>query len=245
MRIVISYAREDRAAVQPPAGAPERAASLDGIPAGDAHPRPRRFRRSAAPVPAAPDDRDRPRHSSAGIPVFLSYPTPHQQAQKAFLDRVVDHLLDRGLEPRTLGVTNYDMDAPLKAIRRLMLESNGLITIAFARHHIASGASRAGADIPGCTETPREDVHLTSPWSQIEPAMAFQVGLPVLILREAGVLAEGVLEQGVLGTYMPLVDLSTPLDDYFDGVEWRHLIARWESQVRAVVEAKGNPPRLF
>jgi len=36
----------------------------------------------------------------------------------------------RGLEPRTLGVTDYDMDAPLKAIRRLMLESNGLITIA-------------------------------------------------------------------------------------------------------------------
>jgi len=39
----------------------------------------------------------------------------------------------RGLEPRTLGVTDYDMDAPLKAIRRLMLESNGLITIAFKR----------------------------------------------------------------------------------------------------------------
>nr|VFJ88362.1 MAG: hypothetical protein BECKLFY1418A_GA0070994_100411 [Candidatus Kentron sp. LFY] len=39
----------------------------------------------------------------------------------------------RGLEPRTLGVTDYDMDAPLKAIRRLMLESNGLITIALRR----------------------------------------------------------------------------------------------------------------
>jgi hypothetical protein len=75
--------------------------------------------------------------------------------------------------------------------------------------------------------------------------MAYQIGLPVLILREAGVLAEGVLEHGVLGTYMPQVDLSQPLNDYFEGNEWRHLIARWEGQVRAVIDAKGNPPRLF
>ena len=30
---------------------------------------------------------------------------------------------------RTLCVTNYDVDAPLTAIRRLMLESNGLLTV--------------------------------------------------------------------------------------------------------------------
>jgi hypothetical protein len=185
------------------------------------------------------------RSTSAGVPIFLSYPKPHLEAQAAFLERVVDYLEERGLEPRTLGVTNYDMDAPLKAIRRLMLESNGLITIAFSRHHIAAGASRAGANMRGSTEAPLHDVYLTSPWSQIEPAMAYQVGLPVLILRERGVVPEGVLEQGVLGTYMPQVDLSQPLDDYFEGNEWRHLITRWEGQVRAVVEAKGNPPRLY
>ena len=65
-----------------------------------------------------------------GVPVFLSYPKPHTNAQEAFVRRVSDGLRDRGLEPKTLGVTEYDMDAPLTAIRRLMLESNGLITIA-------------------------------------------------------------------------------------------------------------------
>lgn len=31
--------------------------------------------------------------------------------------------------------------------------------------------------------------------------MAVQIGLPVLILRESGVVADGILEKGVLGTY--------------------------------------------
>jgi hypothetical protein len=51
----------------------------------------------------------------------------------------VTYLRGRGLEPRTLGVTDYDMDAPMTAIRRLMLESNGLITVAFRRTEVRDG----------------------------------------------------------------------------------------------------------
>lgn len=82
------------------------------------------------------------------IPVFLSYPKPHWARQEAFMARLETSLRGRGLEPRTLGVTDYDMDAPLKAIRRLMLESNGLITVAFRRTLIAEGQSRHRYTIP-------------------------------------------------------------------------------------------------
>ena len=58
--------------------------------------------------------------------VFLSYPKPYLEKQKQFIEKVVSYLENRGLQPRTLGVTDYDMDAPLTAIRRLLLESNGL-----------------------------------------------------------------------------------------------------------------------
>lgn len=57
--------------------------------------------------------------------VFLSYPKPYLEKQKQFIEKVVSYLENRGLQPRTLGVTDYDMDAPLIAIRRLLLESNG------------------------------------------------------------------------------------------------------------------------
>lgn len=68
-----------------------------------------------------------------GSSIFLSYPKPFLKKQEEFVERVTQYLQVRELQPRTLGVTDYDMDAPLTAIRRLMLESNGLVTIAFKR----------------------------------------------------------------------------------------------------------------
>ena len=75
--------------------------------------------------------------------------------------------------------------------------------------------------------------------------MAFQIGLPVLILREKGVLEEGILEKGVLGTYMPEFCLEEPSNKYLDTPEWSQLIRKWEAQVGAVVETIGNPPKLY
>ena len=43
--------------------------------------------------------------------VFLSYPKPYLEKQKQFIEKVVSYLENRGLQPRTLGVTDYDMDA--------------------------------------------------------------------------------------------------------------------------------------
>lgn len=184
---------------------------------------------------------ERPR---AGISIFLSYPKPWRADQEEFIDRVQTYLEGRGFAYRTLGVTDYDMDAPLKAIRRLMLESNGLITIAFGRIHVEQGARKRRNADSTLGEEPLADVWLTTPWAHIEPAMAYQLGLPVLISREAGVMADGVLEQGVLGTYMPEVDLAN-MDQYFSGEAWKHVIGKWEGYVRAVVETKGSPPRLY
>ncbi len=105
------------------------------------------------------------------IPVFLSYPQPHLSVQIDFIQGIEKYLQKRGLEPRTLGVTDYDMDAPLKAIRRLMLESNGLVTIAFKRTYIAQAEVRKGANTPDSKQTIIEDsgcrahtAKLNQPW---------------------------------------------------------------------------------
>lgn len=179
------------------------------------------------------------------IPVFLSYPKPHLKKQQEFIDRLESYVRGRGLEPRTLGVTDYDMDVPLKAIRRLMIESNGLITIAFRRTKILDATVKPTPDLPHAREATIKDVWLTSPWSQIEPAMAYQLGLPVLILRECGVVAEGLLEKGIVGTYMPEFSLEEPMPDYLTSLEWGDLIGKWEGFVRSVIDKKGSPPKLF
>jgi hypothetical protein len=46
------------------------------------------------------------------ISVFLSYPKPCFDRQQLFVSRIMDYLHQRGFAPRTLGVTDYDMDAP-------------------------------------------------------------------------------------------------------------------------------------
>lgn len=179
------------------------------------------------------------------IPIFLSYPKPCFGNQGAFVDRIRTVLDQRGFAGRTLGVTDYDMDAPMKAIRRLMIESNGLITVAFRRTFIEKGTARFRTDVQTLSQTPIDGKWLTTPWAHIEPAMAYQLGLPVLIFRENGVLDDGILERGIVGSYMPEFDLSGSMDDYFASNEWGGIIGKWEGYVRAVVESKGNPPRLY
>lgn len=75
--------------------------------------------------------------------------------------------------------------------------------------------------------------------------MAYQLGLPVLILRERGVLDDGILERGIVGLYMPEFDLEQPLDAYFASPEWNGIIGKWEFNVRSVVDKKSAPPRLY
>ncbi len=177
------------------------------------------------------------------ISVFLSYPKPFNSKQEKFIENVEQYLQSRGFEPRTLGVTDYDMAEPLTAIRRLMLESNGLLTIAFRRIFIKKGTGKPNSDI-GEKEYDLSNKWMTSPYCQIEPAMAFQIGLPILILREKGVIADGILERGVTGTYLPEFDLEKK-DSYFEQHEWQQIIGKWEGFVRKVVETKGNPPKLY
>lgn len=179
------------------------------------------------------------------IPVFLSYPKPCFEAQQNFVVRVKQHLKSRGIFPSTLGVTDYDVDAPLRAVRRLMRESNGLITLAFRRTFVKEGTANLGSDVEGRKPQAINGSWFTTPWAHIEPAMAYQLGLPILIFRETGVLADGILEKGVVGVYMPEFDLSRPVDEYFESAEWSSLMGKWEGYVRTVVERKGNPPRLY
>lgn len=176
--------------------------------------------------------------------IFFSYPTPWATEQEEIIARVCAYLEQRGFEPRTLGVTDYDMDAPLHAVRRLMLECNGLVTIALRRTHVIEGVKKHPSETDASIDVSLDDRWLTTPWPHIEAAMAFQLGLPILVFREQGVVADGVLEQGVVGTYMPEIP-SGNMGDYFSSPQWTQPMGQWEGRVRRVIEQKGRPPTLY
>ena len=178
------------------------------------------------------------------ISVFLNFPKPYRKNQKIFIEQLGSYLKELNFEPKTLRVTDYNLNAPLSAIRRLMFESNGIITVAFRRSYIKSGKKKPNNGF-GDKQKKLDGKWLTSPFCHMEPAMAYQLGLLVLIFREKDVLDDGILGKGILGNYMPEFDLDKIDETYFTSNEFRKIMGRWEGKVRQVAEEKGYPPNWF
>lgn len=112
-----------------------------------------------------------------------------------------------------------------------------MIAVAFKRYYIEKGVSKPNSDL-NQNSIKLNDMYMTSPYCQIEPAMAFQLELPVLVFREGGVIADGILEKGVLGTYMPEFDLKTGVEEYFASQEFIQIFGEWTKRVRKKMESR-------
>jgi hypothetical protein len=95
--------------------------------------------------------------------VFLSYPKPCMEQQHDFIAKLCDYLDQRGFAPRPLGVTDYDMGAPLRVIRRPLGESNGLITVTFRWTYVDHAVGNHMTDLRGRKSYDMRDVWFTSP----------------------------------------------------------------------------------
>jgi hypothetical protein len=72
----------------------------------------------------------------------------------------------------------------------------------------------------------------SSPFLQIEPAMGYQYGLPLLLIKETGVSNIGIWNPGLIPFFIIEWDSSKQLDDFFNRVEWREIFQNWVAQVR-------------
>jgi hypothetical protein len=185
------------------------------------------------------------------IPVFLSRPTPFNAEQAAFLARVIAEIRAALLFPRTLPTSDQYTETPLTSIRRMMMSSYGCLAIAFRRILVPRAVANPGAVPP----FPREIVFnepfwLTSPYSQIEPSMAYQRGLPLMLLLEDGVNQTstfgGVWEQGATPLTIIRFNLETQtLDQFFSSSFWRETFADWVGQVRSGYTIQTEPEFRF
>lgn len=167
-------------------------------------------------------------------PVFLSYATPYEEQQWAFIKRIVAELINQLLFPRTLGMSENSAEAPLTAIRRMILSSFGMLCVGFRRVYINDAVSR-----PGLKEQEKiyKDEWLTSPYLQIEPSMAFQQGLPLLILTQKGVVLDevfgGILEKKATPLFTIEFDLDKDIDLFFQDIYWQSSFLNWVNAVKS------------
>src|SRR5262245_20274744 len=124
--------------------------------------------------------------------VFVSVGSTSSPLQEDFVRAVEDRLRAESLVPHTVGRNVFTADSPFIAVTKLMDTCHGVVIIALERLYIESGSEKRG----GTSQTALTDVKIATPWNHIEATMGYDRKLPLLVLVEEGVRADGLLEKG-------------------------------------------------
>jgi len=157
--------------------------------------------------------------------IFVSVGGTATAAQEDFVRAIEDRLRSEGLVPHTVGRNTFSAEAPLKAVTELINRCSGTVVIALERSYFPSGVSKRG----GPNQAAIQNVALPTPWNQIEAAMSYSRGLPLMVVVEKGLQGEGLLEKGY-DWYVQEVDLSPSalVSPQFNGV-----LSSWKQKVEA------------
>lgn len=124
--------------------------------------------------------------------IFVSVGSGLSSRQEAFVSAVEERLRLLGLNPRTIGRNAWSADAPLQAVTDLMKQCSGAVVLALERFQFAEGVERRGS----IREGHLRNVCMPTAWNQIEAAMAYDRGLPLLVVVDENVRGDGLLEKG-------------------------------------------------
>lgn len=169
------------------------------------------------------------------LDVFVSVGGTATEAQEAFVTAVETRLRSEGLNPHTVGRNTFSSDAPLKAVTELMNQCNGLVVIALERYYFPNGIEKRGGD----NESQLQEVKLPTSFNQIEAAMAYTRGIPLLVIVEEGIKKEGLLERG----YDWYVQIVKPDQSSLTTPEFNGILASWKKKIiQSKTEKKASKP---
>jgi hypothetical protein len=123
--------------------------------------------------------------------VFVSAGTPADESQATFRDAVMNAVELAGFTPRLMGTKDWDYKNPLRGVHRAMNECRGVVVVAYARYQIDTGS-----ELRQEGGRPLDSVAFPTAWNQIEAAMAYEKGLPLLVVAEARLRREALLDSG-------------------------------------------------
>lgn len=174
------------------------------------------------------------------VPVFLSHPSRLNTIQQEFVDEVIRQIRRALLFPRTLPITEQYPESPLTNIRRMILSSYGMVSLNLRQREVGLIQNNLNQPLTG-------QVWEGSPFAQIEPGMAYQFGLPLLLIKEVGVEQTGIWSFGI-GPFLILEWDSTvpnPIETFFARTDWKSIFQNWISQVRAGYYIQTQPQFQF
>ncbi|PFX50010.1 hypothetical protein [Bacillus toyonensis] len=172
------------------------------------------------------------------IPIFLSTTTHLNDNQQRFLNRLILEIEYALLFPRTLPLSESYPESILTDIRLLVSSSYGMLAVNLRRFKIQTVDVNVGP-LP-----PPTPFWVGSVYSQVEPSMAFQFGLPLLLVREEDTdVNNGIWAGGIapLNLFIVWHSETQTVDQFFNTPEWRSAFANWSAQVRNAFYIQTEP----
>lgn len=166
------------------------------------------------------------------IDVFLSVGRTSTADQDRFVLAIDKLLRESGM---TACRAQWSSVQPLKKIEEVMAKCYGTVIIAFERNYSESSIERRGSG----DEVRHSPFVLPTVWNQIEAALAYSRGHPLLVICDKNMHIEGLLEQ----RYDWWVQ-SIPLDEKkiyesdFRGVldDWKQRVIDYQKNIQAKVD---------
>src|SRR6185436_4450829 len=122
--------------------------------------------------------------------VFLSVGATYNTQQEDFVKAFENYLSQNGCERLTVGRGFHTSAQPIVEARNLMQKADGVVVIGFTRQIIERAIEQPG----GLKQTSINNRKIPTIWNQLESAMAFGLGLPLLLIIEEGLYQEAMLK---------------------------------------------------
>ncbi|MBW8035960.1 MAG: hypothetical protein FVQ79_10090 [Planctomycetes bacterium] len=156
--------------------------------------------------------------------IFLSRPNWVAEGYLQGLKNFIQLLHARGLDPRTIGVTDQPTMSPMDEVIKLMRKCEGAIILGFPQIRINEGLIK---DIPV-----KDPISLATEWNHIEAALAHTLNLPILLIHDSSVI-RGVFDRGATNIFLYSVDFSN--ESWPHGDDINGAIDSWSNRLDEVL----------
>lgn len=131
--------------------------------------------------------------------IFLSRPNWVHPNYKDGLDNFLNLLKSNDLNPRTIGATDFPNKSPMDEVIDLLYQCEGVLILGYRQIQVNVGKVKdINIDNP---------LSLSTEWNHIEAALAYSLGLPLLVIHDLGI-TRGIFDRGVLNSFLYQKDFS-------------------------------------
>lgn len=154
--------------------------------------------------------------------IFVSRPTRLGPDFEKPYETFDSFLVAEGFTLKRLGGSNYSKKAPLRAVIDLVEQCCGAVILGYPQLELRQETRRSS------TIDSQLNYIFPTPWNQIEGALAYAKGTPVMVVAHTGI-SGGVFDHGITGEAVIHLDLSDA--EWFRDPRFAQPYAEWRSEV--------------